>query len=174
MPGGPDRPRAASRARAEHAYQLKCMGHTYRQIAEQLGFKSHASVINAVKRYLATQPPEDVAVMRAYTAGSYRIVTARLHRLLAKAETDGDRPAAATLARAIADIEDKHAKLTGQYVPEAKPDVEVTVNVTGLTPAAVVGEAETNLLAIAKARRANMPAIAPPTPAVIDAEVVEA
>jgi hypothetical protein len=145
------------------------MHRTFQEIADTLHYRSRKSAQDAVRAHMARMPKEDLAVQRALTAGSYEIVIARLHRLLATAEKADDRTGAATVARALADVQEKHAKLTGQYA-EAKPDVEVTVNV-GLTPASVLKEAESNLIAIAAARRASMPAIAPPVE-IVDAEVV--
>ncbi|AQT78305.1 hypothetical protein B1R94_02225 [Mycolicibacterium litorale] len=171
-PGPPGGPRQNSRDRAAKAFNLRCKGWTWRDIATELGYRSHAGAITAVRQHLARQPTEDQAILKAYTAGSYQLTLQRLQRLADKAETAEDFTASATIARAIGDLTDKHAKLTGQYVEPDKPDVEVNVTV-GLTPAAVIGEARSNLLAIAAARRAQMPAIAPPAP-VVDAEVVEA
>lgn len=162
---GPDRPRKASQQRAADAYNHRCMGRTWREIAQLCGFKSHSSAAHAVRRHINRMPAEDRNLMKAVTAGSYRIVTARLHRLLAQAEQDGDATAAATLGRTIADIEDKHAKLTDQYSPTK---VDLTVHQTA---GAVIDRAEAELLALA----GEQPAIPAPVVGlpVLDAEIID-
>lgn len=118
--------RQTTNQRAERAYQLRCMHRTLQEIADALGYRSRKSALGAIRAHMSRMPQDDIEIKRALTSGSYEIVMARLHRLLAKAEAADDRSSAAALARAIGEIEDRNAKLTGQHVPVA---TEVNVNV---------------------------------------------
>lgn len=157
----PDRPRTDSRARAERAFRLRSAARTWGEIAEAEGFKSPSSAANAVTRYLRRQPPEDLASKRLFTAGGYQVVLAALFEALGHARTRKEPHAVVAVSRAIAEVQDKHARLMGLHV--AVPQ-EVTVNVHQ-TAAAVIDRAQEELLAIAAARPSALP--------VIDAEIVE-
>lgn len=164
----PNGPRSDSRARAEEAFRLKCRGRTWQEIADELGFKSRSSALNAVRRMMLREPPEDLETKRAYTVGAYRQVASTLFKSLEKAETAGDHEAVVSIGRAIAYVADKNAKLTGQQVPVAQ-EVEHNVNVqVTSTATAVVEQARQDLLAITAGRHdaGLMP--------VIDAELVDA
>ncbi|SKV05611.1 Uncharacterised protein [Mycobacteroides abscessus subsp. bolletii] len=162
----PDRPRADSRKRAADAYRLRCMGRTWDEIAKATGFKSHASAFNAVKKHIQRMPAEDQELARAYSAGNYRQVIAQLYEVVARARTANRHTTAVQALQAIADVQDKHDKLTGLHI--AVP-TKLEVNVTSAV--AVLERAEADLLAIvAENPRALAAKAAQP---VIDAEVVE-
>lgn len=157
----PDRPRADSRRRAAQAYQLRCMGRTWDEIAQTTGFKSHGAAFTAVKKHIERMPAEDQAVARAYSAGNYRLVIAQLYEVVARARTANKPHTAVQALQAIADVQDKHDKLVGLHIVQpTKIDVTVT------SAMSVIERAEQELLAIAS----QQPAYALP---VIDAEVVE-
>lgn len=156
-----------SRKRAEEALRLRCRGRTWQEIADELGFKSRGSVTTAVKRLILRDPPEDIATTRTYTAGAYRQVTTTLFESLEAAKAAGDHTAVATLGRAIGEIQEKHAKLTGLHIPVVQQkEVEVNVQIN-TTASAVIDQAEHDLLAIAAGSKDA--GLLP----FIDAEVVE-
>lgn len=163
----PDRPRADSRARAEAAFKLKCRGRTWQEIADELGFKSRNSALNAVRRMMLREAPESLETRRAYTVGAYRQSLASLFRTLEKAETANDVEAVVSIARAIGYIADKNARLTGQQIPviqEVEHNVHVEVKTTATS---VIDQAEKDLLAITAGKQdaGMMP--------IIEAEFVE-
>lgn len=163
----PKGPRADARARADEAFRLRCRGHTWQEIADKLGFKSRSSATLAVKRLILRDPPEDAVTARTYTGHAYRQVTATLFESLEAAKTAGDHTAVATIGRAIGEIQEKHAKLTGLHIPVVQQkEVEVNVQIN-TTAAAVIDQAEHDLLAIAAGTKDA--GLLP----VIDAEVVE-
>ncbi|MEH3142510.1 MAG: hypothetical protein PGN37_20525 [Mycobacterium kyogaense] len=146
----PDRARTDSRTRAEEAYRLQCRGWTLQEIADKLDFRSRSSALTAIRRHILRMPPEDLETKRTYTAGTYQQSLASLFRQLAKAEDDNDHAAVATLNRAIADVADKHAKLTGQHVVQAREvEVKGQVQVQHSSAQAVISQATQDFLAIA-------------------------
>jgi hypothetical protein len=159
---------AAAKKRTQRAYKLKCAGRTWTEIADQLGYSGPGSACKAVTTWLAKQPPEKLAEARHYAAGSYRLVITQLWEITANAKTNGDTSGAVTALRAIAEVQDKHNKLLG-IAPSAA--TEVTVNVGTGTAAAIIDQAEQQLLAISAAAGPQRPG-APLE--VLDAEVIEA
>ncbi|CAA0136336.1 Uncharacterised protein [Mycolicibacterium vanbaalenii] len=160
----PTGPRADARARAEAALRLKCRGRTWQEIADELGFKSRSSALHAVKRLMLREPPEDVLAARTFTTGAYRQVTAALFDSLEAAKKAQDHEAVVSISRAIAYVQDKNARLTGQQIPVAQ-EVDVNVQVHSTTHA-VIDQAERDLLAIVGGRQGQLP--------VLDAELVDA
>lgn len=159
-------PRKEARKRAAEAYQLRCMGRTWQQIADAKGYGTHAAALRAVHDHIRRMPPEDQALSRAYSAGGYKSVTAQLWEILAQAKRDGEYQAAIAAARAIAEVQDRHDRLIGLHV--AVPQrVDVTVHQSA---AAVIDRAEEELLALTRQSPAAISA--PPGPEVIDAEIV--
>ncbi|NOR03674.1 hypothetical protein HGK72_26850 [Mycolicibacterium fortuitum] len=162
----PQGPRPTARKRAADAYRLRCTGRTWQEIADALGYGSPASAYGAVAKHIERMPAEEIEMARAMSAGSYRQVIAQLYDVARKAKTTNKLTTAVQALQAIADVQDKHDKLTGLHI--AVP-TKVEVNVTSAV--AVLERAEADLLAIAAE---NPPAIvAKSAPAVIDAEVVE-
>lgn len=158
---------AASKAKAEQALRLRSRGHTWQEVADACGFRSRGSATKAVQRLILRDPPESVETKRTYTGLAYRQVTAKLFAQLEAAQAENDHAAVASLGRAIGEIQEKHAKLTGQHVVVAK-EVEVNHHVEiASTARGVVDQAEQDLLAIAAGHRdaGMLP--------VIDAEVIE-
>lgn len=153
-------PRSDSRARAARALRLRTMCRTWQEIADAEGYKSAGAAANAVQRHLRRQPVEDLATQRIWTGEGLHLVQATLFELLGEAKKRKDVQAGVACARAIADVLDKHAKLTGQHVVVPQ---EVNVNVHQ-TAGAVVDRAEEELLAIAAAQ---------PSLPILDAEVVD-
>ena len=163
-------PRAARRKLAHEAYQLRCMGHTWHQIAEAKGYASPQSAQKIVSRYIARMPAEDQAMARALAAGTYQLVIGRLSDLAEEAGDAGDRQTAVKALLGIADVKERHVRLTGLPAPVAQR-LDVTVH---QSPAAVIDRAEAQLLELMASRAPAAPgALEPKAPAVIDAEVVE-
>lgn len=153
--------RQATKERAERAWRLHCAGRTWQEVADELGFKSRQSALVTVKRLLAKEPPEDVLMQRATTAGGYRIIKGKLFATLAVAK---DPHAVVAVSRALADVMDKHARLVGLHVVVPQ---EINLHVQQ-TVSAVIDRAEDDLL------QAIESGGAPAVPEIIDAEIVEA
>lgn len=165
----PTGPRSARRKIAHEAYQLRCMGRTWQEIADAKGFASAASVAKTVRRYIERMPAEDQATARALSAGNYRLILSQLHAIAAKAKVQ-DKPEAATRALlAAAEVQDKHDRLIGAHVPVAQR-IDLTVT---QTPAAVIDRAEAQLLELMASQPGAAPALEARQPAVLDAEIVE-
>ena len=79
-----------SRLRAEKAFSLRAIGHTWREIAAELGYKSHGAVQLAVSRYLARTPAESVDTARRSAVESLRVTRALLFDRFAEAAIRGD------------------------------------------------------------------------------------
>lgn len=155
----PDRPRADSRARARRALQLRTMCRTWQEIADAEGFKSASAASNAVNRLVRRQPPEDLATMRVYTAEGLRLVQSTLFEALAEAKRRKDPHTVVAVARALADVMDRHARLIGMHVPVAQQlDVNVHQSI-----GAVLERAEQDMTRAIES-----------APEILDAEIVEA
>jgi len=158
---------AQARKRVQRAYKLKCTGRTWTEIADTLGYSGPGSACKAVTTWLAKQPPEKLADARHYAAGSYRLVLTQLWDLTKTAKDAGKINDAVTALKAIAEVQDKHNRLLG-IAPTAA--TEVTVNVGAGSAAAIIEQAEQQLLALAAAHPA--PAQLAPLP-ILDAEIIE-
>lgn len=157
--------RADARKRASQAYNLRCMGRGWQEIADATGYKSAGAAFTAVKGHIERMPAEDQEISRAYSAGSYRLVIAQLHEIVAKAKAMNKPHTAVQALQAISEVQDKHDRLIGLTVA---PSTKVEVTVTSAV--AVLDRAEEQLLAIAGQQ--PQAAIAASLP-VLDAEVVE-
>lgn len=146
------------------------MGRTWDEIAKATGFKTHGSAFNAVKGHIKRMPAEDQELARAFSAGTYRQVIARLAAVGVRAEAANKLTTAVQAYEAAANVQAKHDLLTGVQAPVT---TKVDVNVTSAV--AVIDNAEEQLRAIlaARAPQIAIPAPAAPTAAVIDAEVIE-
>jgi len=154
MRPGPVMNRQASRQRTEDAYVKHLLGHTWQQIATELGFRSRQGAQTAVARYLEQNLPDTPkAALRAWLDRK-RHARATLFRSMAAAEAEGDHQAVASLSAALDRNDAEVAKVCGFYAAER---VDVTVN---QTPSAIIADARARLLAVVDAE-------------VIDAHVVE-
>ncbi|GAT16270.1 Uncharacterised protein [Mycolicibacterium thermoresistibile] len=150
--------RKSSRARAENAWRLRVRGRLWREIAEELGYRSPRSAQKAVEDFLARTPPTDAETLRRAMGDGLTMIRQKLLDALDAAEEAGDHQAVATLGRAAADTIEKQAKLAGLHI--AIPQ-QIELNVR--SAAAVLERAEQELLAIAQQ----------PQSEIVDAEVVE-
>lgn len=151
----PDRPHAASRARAKRAFQLRCADTQWADIAELLEFKTPSSAHTAVDRWLKRQPAEDIAAARIYTSGGYRICKAALFEVLADARRRKNTTEVVSITRCLGELLDKHARLTGQQVAVA---AEVNVNVH-TTTAEIIDDTRRRLMDVIDAEVVEIPAI---------------
>ena len=117
--------RKSSNQRCRQAWELRCRGRTWQEIADQTGYKSLHAANAAVNRWLKKNPPDDLHTLRRATGDTIRHLATRLADEAHHALEEGQRAEAANLARAALDGLDRYAKLTGQHIP-----IEVNVNVT--------------------------------------------
>jgi len=156
--------RKSSNQRCQAAWELRCRGRTWQEIADQTGYKSLHAANAAVNRWLKKNPPDDLTTLRRATGDTIRNLATRLADEAHHALDDGDRAEAATLARAALDGLDRYAKLTGQHIP-----VEVNVNVTAT---AALADTRARLLEAIDAATTEPAAITAQAP--IDVDIVEA
>jgi hypothetical protein len=155
--------RTSSRKRAAQGWELRVKGRTWNEIAQTLGYGTHAAAYNAVTKWIKQNPPDELAVMRRATGHRLMSITNDLLDSLAEAKESGDHAAVATLGRAAIDAIDRYAKLTGQHIP-----VEVNVNVTATQ---ALSDTRARLLEAIDAATAEPAAITAQAP--LDAEIVE-
>jgi hypothetical protein len=154
--------RKSSNQRCRDAWELRCRGRTWQEIADQTGYKSLHAANAAVNRWLQKNPPDDLTTLRRATGDTLRHLATRLADEAHHALDEGNRTEAANLARAALDGLDRYAKLTGQHTP-----VEVNVNVN-----AVQALADTRArLLDAIDNTTDTPAITAQAP--LEAEIVE-
>lgn len=119
--------RAASTARAEQAWKLRCTGRTWPEVARELGYRRQDTARKAVAKWLERNPNDDLETMRRASGEMLMTTTRKLGQALDIAlELEKTRDVA-ELGKAIFDGVEKYAKLTGQHV--VVPTV-VDVNVT--------------------------------------------
>lgn len=159
----PAGPRKTARERAAAAYQLRCIGRTWTEIAAAQGFGSHTAAHTAVRRHIARMPTEDQDLARALSAGTYQLIKAQLFELAAASKAKGHERSAAEAMVAAANVQERHDRLVGIQAPTK---VDVTVTGTAIT---VIERAEEQLLALAAQTRAAIPSGLP----VLDVEAVE-
>lgn len=153
-----------SRARAERASVLRSIGRSWREVANELGYRSIGAAQRAVERHERRNGPEPVETSRRSLITSARITHSILFDRFAAAIAREDDETAAMLNRELVRNRDQLARLQGAYAPER---AEVSVHVTA-------EDTRQRLLAVASERdRASrsLPLAAVP---VIDAEAVEA
>lgn len=142
-----------SRARAERAFQLRALGWSWQRIADSLDYRSHGAAQTAVKRHeqrVGSEPPE---TSRRSLIESARITTTVLFDRFAAAADRGDDKTIALLNGELCRNRDQLAKLTGAYMPERS---EVDLNVRQ-SPAQIIAEAQTRLLAVLDAEVVDDP-----------------
>lgn len=104
MAGREQRPTPAERHRQQQALELRLRGHSYDEIAEQLGYRGKGSAWKAVAAVLDRAESE--------TAGEYRIVQdarySTLFRAWWPAALDGDEKAAAVVLRTLEAVSRLH------------------------------------------------------------------
>lgn len=159
-------PRNESRKRAREAYQLRCAHHTWDQIAEAKGYASAAAACKAVQRHISRIPPEERQMGIALAAGTYSMVIASLVRVAVKAEQAGKYTNVIEAQRAIADVQERHCKLTGVQA-EVAPQINVTV-----APVVALEQAEQAMIAHLE-RQPQLPQAPAAQPDIIEAEVIE-
>ncbi len=155
-----------ARRRAREAFQLRCAHHTWDAIAEAKGYGSPAAAHKAVTRHIARMPPEELAMARALAAGTYSMVIASLVRVAVKAEQAGKYTNVIEAQRAIADVQERHCKLTGVQA-EVAPQINVTV-----APVVALEQAEQAMIAHLE-RQPQLPQAPAAQPDIIEAEVIE-
>lgn len=156
-----------SRARAAKAYEMHLDGHTWAEIADELGFRGRSGAQKAVNRHLAetTPDPSNIA-RRKWIDGKVRL-RARVSRQLALAEKAEDADAVAALSKAVDRIDDQLAKASGYYAP-----TNVNVAVDAAPSAATVEWLRQVSAAAAAVSSGGQPAALASAAEVIDAEVV--
>jgi hypothetical protein len=148
-----------SRLRAERAFGLRAIGRTWREVCNELGYKSVGAAQLAVSRHMARMDPESVDTTRRGALESLRITTSVLFDRFAAAVVREDDNTVVLLNREIVRNRDQLARLTGAYTPE-RTEVDVT-----LTQASFIESIRTRAVEMVDARAAVLPAV--------DAEVVE-
>jgi hypothetical protein len=123
----PVMPLRDSRARAERAFGLRAVGRTWREVANELGYKSVGAAQLAVSRHLARSSPESADTTRRGAVESLRITTSVLFDRFAAAVGREDDATVVLLNREIVRNRDQLAKLTGAYMPE-KTEVDVRLS----------------------------------------------
>ncbi|OBK97739.1 hypothetical protein A5645_05540 [Mycobacterium asiaticum] len=156
--------RQDSRARAEEAFRLRAVGRTWAEVANALGYRGRQSAQDAVRRLMDRTPAETPGQARAKADETLRITQSVLFGRLAAAAKRGDDDAITGMAKEIRATVAERSKLAGAY-PAQRTEVEVTVSAD---PAAVIADAERQLLALIAERQQPLP-VAP----ILDAEVVE-
>lgn len=164
----PNGPRSEARKRAAEAYRLRCLGHTWDEIANRTGYKSHGAAHTAVTKHIERMPIEDQAMARAFSAGNYRAVVAKLHDLADRCKALGRTTAEVQALDAAASVQERHDKLLGLHIAVAqKVDVNVQHSAAG-----VVEAAREQMRQVLAAKQGALPAPQPATMPVIDAEIV--
>ncbi len=156
--------RQDSRARAEEAFRLRAVGRTWAEISSTLGYRSRGAAQLAVRRLMDRTPAETPGQARARADETLRITQSVLFGRLAAATQRGDDDVITSMAKEIRATVAERSKLAGAYAPQ-RTEVDVTVSAD---PAAVIADAERQLLALIAERQQPLPA-AP----ILDAEVVE-
>lgn len=151
-------PRNEARKRATHAYELRCMGRTWDSIATELNYGSHRSAFNAVRKHIERMPAEDQDIARAFSAGTYKLVAARLFDVADMAERQGKPHTAVMALDAAAQATAKHDALQGLNRPvTSKVEHTVHHNATEL-----IESAREQMRALTQ----QQPAINPPQPSI--------
>lgn len=145
--------RKSSNARCRAAWELRCRGRTWQEIADQTGYKSLHAANAAVTRWLQKNPPDDLTTLRRATGDTLRNLATRLADEAHTALDEGNRTEAATLARAALDGLDRYAKLTGQHIPTT---TDINVNVTAVQ---AIADTRARLLETIDAELAEPPAL---------------
>jgi hypothetical protein len=141
----PTMSRSASQQRTEDAYVKHLLGHTWQQIADELGYRSRQGAQTAVARYLDANPPDTPkAALRAWLDRK-RHARAALFRSMAAAEAEGDHQAVAQLSAALDRNDSEVAKVCGFYVAE-RVDLNLRASATD-----IIAEAREKLLAVVDA-----------------------
>lgn len=102
----------------------------------------------------------------ALAAGTYSMVIASLVRVAVKAEQAGKYTNVIEAQRAIADVQERHCKLTGVQA-EVAPQINVTV-----APVVALEQAEQAMIAHLE-RQPQLPQAPAAQPDIIEAEVIE-
>jgi hypothetical protein len=158
-------PLADSRQRAELAYQLRSIGRSWRQIRDELGYKSVGAVTSAYERHEARMGTDAPERWRAQLVESNRLTSSVLFDRFAVAADRGDDRTLALLNGELHKNRDQMAKLVGAYMP-AKAELDLRSD-----PSSVVGDFFTALLA--GQRPGVPPRSALSAQAPIEAEVVD-
>lgn len=140
-----------SRARAAEAYNMHLDGHSWQDIADELGFRSRQGAMSAVQRHLAETTPDPSNIARRKWLDRKVRLRNRVSRQLALAQDAGDHQAVAQLSAALDRTDDQIAKASGYYAPQ---QVDVSVRTDA---AAVITEARTRLLEIVDAEVIDAP-----------------
>ncbi|SON63378.1 hypothetical protein MSIMFI_04908 [Mycobacterium simulans] len=167
----PDRSHQDSKLRAEEAFRLRATGRTWQEIADELGYKSHGAVQNAVTRLNRRTPYRAVESVRRSASEGLRIVRATLFEQFVLSRQNGDTKDLVSLACELRNNIAEDAKLHGAYAP-VRSQVDINVHQSAT---AILDRAESELLALAeRAERQHPPPANAVNPAnVIDAEVVQ-
>jgi hypothetical protein len=140
-----------SRVRAERAWQLRAIGRSWRQVANELGYRSIGAAQVAVKRHEKRDGVEPVETSRRSLIESARITSAVLFDRFAAAANREDDATLALLNHELCRNRDQLAKLMGAYAPER---AEVTVR---QTTTQLLDEYRDKLLAIVDAEVIDEP-----------------
>lgn len=161
---------AEAKARTRKAFDLRIRGATWHEIADTLGYSGAASAHKAVTNYLRQEQPEKLSDLRKYSVRVRETVMRTMWSNVAALQKAGRYSEAIAGLKAIAEVQDKQDRVTGVALA---PPTEITVNVgTGAgTAAAIIEQAEQQLLALAAATQTATPG--PAALPVLDAEVID-
>ncbi|POX87612.1 hypothetical protein C3473_28280 [Mycobacterium kansasii] len=155
--------RHASRERAKEAFELRASRHSWREVADRLGYRSVGAAQTAVARHVARERREPSATSVEAHKFAIETRTRAMSQRFAAAFRNGDDDTLVTLNREIRANEIELAKLGGFYAPE-QVDVNVTHDAT-----AIIDRMESELLALV----ANRPPQNAIGGTIIDADVEE-
>lgn len=121
--------RRASNQRCENAWNYRCEGRTWPEVAREFGYGSAQNARKAVHKWLQKNPNDDLEIMRRASGQMLVTTTRKLVKALDIALESEKTRDAAELGKAIFDGVEKYAKLTGQHVV-VPTEVNVTVTQT--------------------------------------------
>lgn len=153
----------ASRERAAEAFALRASRHSWKEVADRLGYRSIGAAQSAVNRHVERLRREPTPTSIESHKFAIETRTRAMTQRFVAAYKSGDDDTLVTLNREIARNEIELAKLGGLYEPE-RVDVTVTAD-----PSALVDQTRDRLLSVL-AEREQRPLPAAP---ILEAEVVQ-
>lgn len=118
--------RKASNKRCEQAWELRCSGRTWSEVAREVGYNSPQAALKAVKSWLEKNPPDELETMRRASGDMLTRGIDKLFKAMEVAERRGELRTLAELVKVAFDGIDKRAKLRGEWVA-VPTQVDVTV-----------------------------------------------
>lgn len=121
--------RHASRERAKEAFELRASRHSWREVADRLGYRSVGAAQTAVNRHVVRERREPTATSVETHKYGIETRTRAMNQRFAAAFRTGDDDTLVTLNREIRANEAELARIGGLYAPE-QVDVNVTPSLT--------------------------------------------